>query len=83
MKFIFLLIALFAFIFSNSFYENYGCELGGKNKCCWINSINCCQPAEGKRTCENQKTVCCKYKEYRMDNAEYIYTFSGGKDSNH
>ena len=83
MKFIFLLIALFAFAFSNEYYDNYGCELRGKNRCCWLHYSNCCQPPQGPRTCENDKTLCCKYKEYSMEEGEYVYTYNGGKDSNH
>ena len=81
MKFIFLLISLFAFAFSSGFYENYGCQIGSKSKCCWVNSNSCCKPAEGKRTCKNAKTVCCKHKQYNMAEGEYVYLFKGGSDS--
>ena len=81
MKFIFLLIALFTFVFSSAFDENYGCELKGKNKCCWVNFNSCCKPAEGVRTCREAKTLCCKLKEYNLNEGEYVYIYKGGSDS--
>ena len=86
MKFIFLLIALFALVLSgevgNPYYDNYGCSIPrGKNSCCWNNWLNCCMPPNGKRTCQEVRTMCCKHKEYDMSEGEYDYRFSGGIDT--
>ena len=80
MKFIFL-IALFACIFCG-FYDEYGCKItGSSKKCCWFNYHSCCKPAEGKRTCFEKRTLCCKRRVYSMEDGEYVYLYSGGSDS--
>ena len=81
MKFLVLLIALFAFVSSNPYYDDYGCNTGSKNKCCWVNYHSCCKPPEGKRTCNEVRTVCCKSKQYDMEEGEYVYIYTGGTDS--
>ena len=81
MKFLILLIALFAFVSSNPYYDNYGCNTGSKNSCCWANYNSCCKPPEGKRTCNDVRTVCCKHRQYDMAEGEYVYTFTGGTDT--
>ena len=86
MKFIFLLMALFAFVLSdgevgNPYYDNYGCQIPrGKTICCWTNWLNCCWPPNGKKKCTEVDTLCCKHKEYDMSEGEYVYTFHGGVD---
>ena len=50
MKFIFLLIGLFTFVFSSAYYDDYGCNTKGKPKCCWVHYNSCCEPAERMRT---------------------------------
>ena len=81
MKFFILLIALFALVSSSPYMDNYGCNIGSKSKCCWVNYNSCCQPPEGKRTCKEVKTVCCKHKQYSMEEGAYVYTYSGGSDT--
>ena len=81
MKFFILLIALFALVSSSPYMDNYGCNIGSKSKCCWVNYDSCCKPAEGKRTCDEVRTICCKRKAYDMEEGEYVYLFSGGSDS--
>ena len=82
MKFIFLLIALFAFVFSsNPYYENYGCQIGSKNKCCWVNYHSCCNPPKEKRTCKEVKTICCKSWELNEETGLYHYKYTGGTDT--
>ena len=81
MKFLILLIALFAFVSSNPYYDDYGCNTGSKNSCCWTNYNSCCKPPEGKRTCNDVRTVCCKHRQYDMAEGEYVYTFTGGTDT--
>ena len=80
MKFIFL-IALFAFIFCG-YEDEWGCKVnGGTKRCCWLKSDSCCKPPEGKRTCFDRKTFCCKRMQYSMEDGEYIYIYTGGSDS--
>ena len=86
MKFILLLIALFAFVLSgevgNPYYDNYGCDIkSGKNSCCWDHWHNCCWPPNGKRKCDEVRTLCCKKKEYSLEDGEYHYYFTGGVDN--
>ena len=76
MKFLFLLVALFTFVFPSDFYDNYGCNTRGKSKCCWVHYSSCCEPAEGKRTCIYEKTLCCKHRQYSMEDGEYVYTYT-------
>ena len=80
MKFLFLLIALFTFVFSSEFEDNYGCELNYKNRCCWIKYNSWCRPLGEKRPCKEVKTLCCKTWEYNEETGHYGYTYTG--DSN-
>ncbi len=80
MKFIFL-IALFSLIFCG-FEDDWGCEVtGGSNRCCWISEISCCKPPEGERFCLEERTKCCKKRQYSMEDGEYFYFYTGGTDS--
>ena len=76
MKSIFLLIALFALACSSEFEDNYGCELKGKDQCCWINYHSCCEPPTGKRTCANKITLCCKKWVYSIAKGSYEYEYT-------
>ena len=80
MKFVLILLSLLALVFSvthevyydySEFYEEYGCSLKTTSKCCWSNYDNCCEPANGPRTCEDKRTLCCKRKAYDMQDGTY------------
>ena len=79
MKLLFLLIALFAFVFSSIYDYDYGCNIKGKKRCCWIKNNSCCKTKEGPN-CQKEITMCCKTKQWSMEDAEYVYIITGGKD---
>ena len=81
MKFLFLLIALFAIVCSSAFEDNYGCDTTYKNKCCWVKLYSCCRPLGEKRTCKEEKTVCCKSWELNEETGLYHYKYTGGTDT--
>ena len=60
MKSFIILLALLSLV-SN---YRYGCHLGDKDECCWINSDGCCAPPKRGEGCNQAITRCCKRKVY-------------------
>ena len=59
-SFIIILLALLSLV-SNKLY---GCHLGDKDECCWMNNNGCCKPPKRGQMCTQAFRRCCKRKVY-------------------
>ena len=54
----------------------YGCELGDKDKCCWVNHNGCCKPPKRGQMCTQALRTCCKTKVYDETTGKYTIVVS-------
>ena len=53
----------------------YGCKLGDKDKCCWMNNNGCCKPPKRGQMCTQAFRRCCKRKVYNEETGQYTIEY--------